>query len=68
MEFVTSRDALRSFYREPGDNAVRKEMRSLDHHAKGFLKRSPFVLIGSSDGQRSQECRDNGDRSHCRTP
>src|SRR5262245_34236804 len=62
MEFVTSRDVLRSFYRQPGDGAVRKEMRALDIHAKGFLKRSPFVLIGSSDGNGNADVTPKGDR------
>jgi len=62
MEFVTSRGELRALYRQPGDNAVRKEMRALDHHAKGFLKRSPFVLIGSSDGNGNADVTPKGDR------
>jgi uncharacterized protein len=63
MEFVTSRDALRGLYRQPGDGAVRKEMRALDTHAKGFLKRSPFVLIGSSDGNGNADVTPKGDKA-----
>ena len=62
MDFLTSRDELRVHYRQPGDGAVRKEMRSLDSHAKGFLKRSPFVLIGSSDGNGNADVTPKGDR------
>ena len=50
MQFLTSRDELRSLYKSPGDSAVRKELRVLDPHSKGFIAKSPFVLIGSSDG------------------
>jgi uncharacterized protein len=63
MEFVTSRDTLRGLYRQPGDGAVRKEMRALDVHAKGFLKRSPFVLIGSSDGNGNADVTPKGDKA-----
>src|SRR5690348_4645763 len=62
MDFLTNREELRAHYRQPGDGAVRKEMRALDQHAKGFLKRSPFVLIGSSDGNGNADVTPKGDK------
>jgi PPOX class probable FMN-dependent enzyme len=62
MEFLTSRDELRAHYKAASDRALRKEMRSLDRHAKGFLKRSPFVLIGSSDRDGNGDVTPKGDR------
>jgi uncharacterized protein len=62
MDFVTSREELRKIYKQPGDGAVRKELRALDGHCKGFLARSPFVLIGSSDGNGNADVTPKGDR------
>lgn len=62
MEFITSREALRTHYRQPGDNAVRKELPALDHHCKAFIARSPFVLIGSSDGAGNGDVTPKGDK------
>lgn len=62
MEFITSRDALREHYKAVSPGSLRKEMRTLDSHARGFLKRSPFVLIGSSDGNGNADVTPKGDR------
>jgi uncharacterized protein len=62
MQFLSSRDELRALYKQPGDNAVRKELKALDHHCKGFLARSPFVLIGSSDGNGNSDVTPKGDK------
>ena len=62
MQFLTSRDELRTLYKSPGDNAVRKELRALDPHSKGFLAKSPFVLIGSSDGNGNADVTPKGDK------
>ena len=62
MQFLTSRDELRALYKQPGDNAVRKELKALDHHCKGFVARSPFVLIGSSDGNGNSDVTPKGDK------
>jgi uncharacterized protein len=61
MEFITTREGLRQHYRQPGDGAVRKELRLLDHHACSFIGRSPFVLIGSSDGAGNADVTPKGD-------
>lgn len=62
MEFITTREALRSLYKTPGDSAVRKELRALDGHCRSFIARSPFVLIGSSDGRGNADVTPKGDR------
>lgn len=62
MEFVKSREELRTHYRAASDGALRKEMRFLDRHAKDFLAKSPFVLIGSSDGDGNGDVTPKGDR------
>jgi PPOX class probable FMN-dependent enzyme len=62
MEFIADREALRQHYRAPGDGAVKKELRRLDHHAKNFLARSPFVLVGSSDDKGNADVTPKGDK------
>ncbi|MBX3579176.1 MAG: pyridoxamine 5'-phosphate oxidase family protein [Rhizobiaceae bacterium] len=62
MEFIESREALRRLYKEPGDIPVRKELRRLDSHAKNFIARSPFVLIGSSDRDGNADVTPKGDK------
>jgi PPOX class probable FMN-dependent enzyme len=62
MEFITSRDELRAHYKPASDTALRKELRALDGHCKRFIAASPFVLIGSSDGQGSADVTPKGDR------
>ncbi|MFC3723943.1 pyridoxamine 5'-phosphate oxidase family protein [Neoaquamicrobium sediminum] len=62
MEFITTREGLRQHYRQPGDGPLRKELRLLDHHARSFIGRSPFVLIGSSDNAGNADVTPKGDR------
>ena len=62
MEFITTREELRALYRAPGDNAVRKELKRLDPHARNFLTRSPFVLIGTQDAHGAADVSPKGDR------
>jgi PPOX class probable FMN-dependent enzyme len=62
MEFIETREELRSIYKTPSDNAVRKELQRLDGHCRGFLAKSPFVLIGSSDGKGNSDVTPKGDK------
>lgn len=62
MEFIESHEHLRQLYKAPGDSAVRKEMRTLDGHSKGFIGKSPFVLIGSSDRDGNADVTPKGDK------
>lgn len=64
MEFVTTRDELRTIYKtpRPTDGSVRKELKALDGHCRSFIGKSPFVLIGSSDGAGNADVTPKGDR------
>jgi PPOX class probable FMN-dependent enzyme len=64
MEFVTSRDELRTIYKtpRPTDGSIRKELKALDGHCRSFIGKSPFVLIGSSDGAGNADVTPKGDR------
>ena len=64
MEFVTTRDELRTIYKtpRPTDGSIRKELKALDGHCRSFIGKSPFVLIGSSDGAGNADVTPKGDR------
>jgi hypothetical protein len=62
MEFVTSLEDLRGLYKAPGDGPIRKELRLLDRHSRAFIAKSPFLLIGSSDGQGNADVTPRGDK------
>jgi uncharacterized protein len=62
MEFVATREALRDHYKPASDIALRKELRTFDRHARAFIARSPFVLIGSSDRDGNADVTPKGDR------
>ncbi|MCO6391248.1 pyridoxamine 5'-phosphate oxidase family protein [Aliihoeflea aestuarii] len=62
MEFITTGEDLRRHYRQASETALRKELLALDGHARGFLERSPFVLIGSSDRNGNADVTPKGDR------
>lgn len=62
MRQITSRDELRAIYKPASERALRKELRRLDGHFTSFIARSPFVLIGSSDGQGHADVTPKGDR------
>ncbi|TIN18101.1 MAG: pyridoxamine 5'-phosphate oxidase family protein [Mesorhizobium sp.] len=64
MEYVTTRDQLRTIYKtpRPTDGSIRKELKALDGHCRSFIGKSPFVLIGSSDGAGNADVTPKGDR------
>lgn len=64
MDFVTTRDELRTIYKtpRPTDGSIRKELKALDGHCRSFIGKSPFVLIGSSDGAGNADVTPKGDR------
>lgn len=62
MKFIESREELRRHYKEPGDAPVRKELRFLDPHAKSFIAKSPFVMIGTQDTAGNADVTPKGDR------
>lgn len=64
MEFIGTREELRAIYRtpRPTDGSIRKELKALDGHCRSFIGKSPFVLIGSSDGAGNSDVTPKGDR------
>ncbi|MBX3569530.1 MAG: pyridoxamine 5'-phosphate oxidase family protein [Rhizobiaceae bacterium] len=62
MDYISTREELRTHYKAVHDLAVRKEMRVFDPHARNFIARSPFVLVGSSDGKGNSDVTPRGDK------
>lgn len=64
MDFIETREELRRTYKtpEPTAGSIRKELNGLDHHCRSFIARSPFVLIGSSDGAGNADVTPKGDK------
>lgn len=62
MRYISSHEELRAHYRPASENALRKELRRLDDHARKFLANSPFVLIGTSDDKGNADVTPRGDR------
>ena len=64
MDFIASHDELRRIYKtpEPTAGSIRKELRTLDGHCRSFIGKSPFVLIGSSDGSGNADVTPKGDK------
>ena len=62
MHFITTRDELRRVYKPASENSLRKELKALDGHSVSFIGRSPFVLIGTSDGKGHADVTPKGDR------
>ncbi|MEO4042978.1 pyridoxamine 5'-phosphate oxidase family protein [Hoeflea sp. CAU 1731] len=62
MNFVETREELRSVYREAKGRAVLKELKKLDPHAKGFLSRSPFLVMGTQDAEGNADTTPRGDK------
>ena len=46
---LTSRDDLRTIYREAKGGAVDKVIHELDHHCVNFLAKSPFMVLSTAD-------------------
>ncbi len=62
MRFIETEDDLISHYGQPGDRALRKELRALDGHCRAFIAKSPFVLIGTQDAAGHGDVTPKGDR------
>lgn len=62
MEFIESREELRAHYKAAGEVARLKELGLLDRHARDFIARSPFLLIGSQDAAGNADVTPKGDR------
>jgi PPOX class probable FMN-dependent enzyme len=62
MHYITTKEELRSVYKPASENATRKELKALDGHCVSFIGRSPFVLIGTTDGAGHADVTPKGDR------
>ncbi len=61
-DLVTSMEVLRTIVGgEPSEVARRKELAALDVHARAFIARSPFLLLGTSDAQGRCDVSPKGD-------
>jgi PPOX class probable FMN-dependent enzyme len=61
-DLVTSVDALRAIVGgEPSEVARRKEIPALDAHARAFIARSPFLLLGTADAAGRCDVSPKGD-------
>jgi PPOX class probable FMN-dependent enzyme len=58
---ITDSTALRAHYGEPKELAKKKALDRLDRHCRDFIARSPFLAIGSADGQGRADVSPRGD-------
>ena len=60
-DVISTEEQLREVLGSPGARAVAKSLGSIDEHFAGFIARSPFLLIGSSDAAGNQDVSPKGD-------
>jgi PPOX class probable FMN-dependent enzyme len=60
-EVVTDEAQIREVMGTPSQRALRKQLAQLDHHARDFIARSPFLLIASSDADGRMDVSPKGD-------
>jgi PPOX class probable FMN-dependent enzyme len=61
-DLVTSLESLRAIVGgEPSEVARRKELPALDSHARAFIARSPFLLLGTADADGRCDVSPKGD-------
>jgi PPOX class probable FMN-dependent enzyme len=60
-EPITSAAGLRELVGEPGEFAVRKQLPGLDQHARSFIARSPFLLLGTANAAGRCDVSPRGD-------
>ena len=62
MDYITSREELRSAFKATHDVAIRKELKSIDTHSRRFIEKSSFLLIGSQDASGNGDVSPKGDQ------
>ena len=62
-DVISSEEELRAILGHPSAGAAGKAIDHIDVHFAAFIGQSPFVLIGSSDGEGSQDVSPKGDPS-----
>jgi len=62
MDYITSREELRSAFEATHEVAIKKQLGSLDSHAHRFIEKSPFLLIGTQDASGNGDVSPKGDQ------
>ena len=60
-EVITTEEELRAIVGTPSAGAAGKAIDHIDHHFQGFIAKSPFLLIASSDGAGNHDMSPKGD-------
>jgi hypothetical protein len=60
-DVITNEEALRAIVGRPSSGALAKGIDHIDEHFAGFIAKSPFVLIGSSDAAGNHDISPKGD-------
>lgn len=60
-DVVTGKGALRALMGEPTELVLRKQLSSLEAHARAFIARSPFILLGTSNARGMCDVSPKGD-------
>jgi len=58
---ITSLEQLRAIFGEPSPLVAKKLLRGLDEMAAGFIRRAPFLVIGTADAEGNQDVSPKGD-------
>lgn len=61
MSEICSVTELRGVYEQPTELSLRKELGSIDRHARDFIGRSPFVIVATSDANGWPDSSPRGD-------
>lgn len=60
---IYSLEELRTIYGQPGKVSLQKQRPTLDESSRGFIARSPFVLLSTSDGEGRCDVSPKGDKA-----
>jgi hypothetical protein len=58
---ITTREGLRAVLGEPNPRVVSKIIDHIDKHCRGFIAKSPFVLLATANGQGKVDVSPKGD-------
>ena len=61
MSTVSTTEALRALYGQPGERAVAKEQARLDEHTRAFIAHSPFLVLGTAGADGRCDVSPKGD-------
>ena len=60
-DVITSAENLRAIMGAPSDLVIRKQLDHLDRHARDFIARSPFLLMGTTGADQLGDVSPRGD-------